>query len=138
MNNNFVPALPVKMDTPAPNTKLETNLEVPMSATQHVELRTSGVDRAKGYLLSTLPLCGAFGVAVVAVAVVGAGVPLMSLVTLAIFWLSFVAAWLLGYCYTLHVSPEGVSLYEARRKWDLLFLHHDRLWEDHNRKIGGE
>ena len=62
------------------------------------------------------------------VSVFFAGVPFLSLPALVIFWLSFVAAWVLGYGYTLSVSAEGVSHYESRQKWAVIKEEQRRRW----------
>lgn len=111
-------------------------IDVAPTATQHIEVRTSAVDRAKGFLIASLPLYAAFATAVVGVVVLGFKVPLASLATLVIFLLAFVAAWVVGYCYTLQVSAEGVSLFEAKNKWDILKEEQRRRWEHYERQIG--
>lgn len=107
-------------------------------ATQHVEMRTSAVDRALGFLIASVPLYGGFALVVVLVCVFFAGVPFLSLPTLVIFWLSFVAAWIIGYCYTLSVSAEGVSHYESRQKWDVIKEEQRRRWDHYERQYGIE
>jgi len=73
---------------------------------------------------------------VLLVCVFFSGVPFLSLPALLIFWLSFVAAWIVGYGWTLSVSAEGVSFFEARQKWDVIkeeqrrrWAHYDKLME---------
>jgi hypothetical protein len=101
-------------------------------------MRTSAVDRAKGFLIASVPLYAAFATAVVAVVVIGWSVPVWSLATLVIFWLSFTAAWVIGYTYTLTVSAEGVSLFEAKSKWDVIREEQRRRWEHYERLTGDE
>lgn len=131
MKNNFVPALPQK---PAPPAKREVimSIDAPLTATQHVEFKTSATDRSKGFLIAYIPLFAAFGLGVVCIVVVGWNVPIWSLATFAIFWLSFVASWIVGYGATLTISAEGVSFFEAVQKWRLLNKEHDRLWKEWN------
>lgn len=126
----FVPAIPEKRSTPLPiNTEVSLTIDAPMSATQHVEFKTSSVDRAKGFLLASVPLYIAFATCVVAVVVLGWHVPLLSLPALVIFMLSFTAAWLVGYGYTLSISAEGITLYEAVSKWSVIKEEQRRRWE---------
>ena len=108
-------------------------IDVPMQATQHVEMKTSAVDRSLGFLIASVPLYGGFALLVLLVSIFFAGVPFLSLSALVIFWLSFVAAWVLGYAYTLSVSAEGVSHYEARQKWDVIKTEQRRRWEHYER-----
>ena len=114
------------------------SIDVAPQATQHIELRTSAVDRAKGFLLASVPLYAAFATAVVAVVIIGWSVPVFSLAAFVIFWVSFVMAWGVGYLYTLHVSAEGVSMYEARRKWNVIEREQNRRWDYYERQIGDE
>jgi hypothetical protein len=101
-------------------------------------MKTSAVDRSLGFLIASVPLYGGFALVVVLVTVFFAGVPMLSLPALVIFWLSFVAAWIVGYTYTLSVSAEGVSHYEATQKWAVIREEQKRRWEHYERLTGGE
>lgn len=130
--DNFVPAIiNQRRDLPAApiNAEVSHTLDVAPHATQHVEVRTSGVDRALGFLISTLPLCGAFAATVVGIVVLGFGVPLLSLPTLVISFIVFVTGWVVVYCYNLAISPEGVSMYEATEKWAILRTEQQLRWK---------
>jgi hypothetical protein len=119
---------------------VSTQIDVTPTATTHIDVRTSEVDRAKGFLLRSVPLYAAFALLVLLVTVFFSGVPFLSLSALTIFWLSFVAAWLLAYCYDLSRSPSGIAHMEATRKWDLIEREHDRRWQHYERLTaqGGE
>jgi len=138
--SNFVPAIPGRRELPMMpiNAEINHTIGAPLSATQHIEMRTSSVDRAAGFLLASVPLYAAFATAVVAVVVFGFRVPLASLATLVIFLLTFVAAWIIGYTYTLTVSAEGVSLFESKNKWDILKEEQRRRWEHYERSLEHE
>lgn len=140
--SNFVPALPAPVRRESLPMPLETNvahvIDAAPLATQHVEMRTSAVDRAKGFLIASVPLYVAFATAVVAVVAIGWSVPVFSLATFVIFWLSFVASWVVGYTYTLSVSAEGVSLFEAKSKWDVIKREQAKRWEHYERMVGEE
>jgi hypothetical protein len=125
-----VPAMPV-------NAEVVHTIDAPLSATQHIDMRTSAVDRAKGFLIASLPLYAAFSFLVLLIAVVGFGIPLFSIPALLIAWLSFVAAWIVGYGYTLTVSAEGVSLFEAKSKWGIIKEEQRRRWEHFERMVEG-
>lgn len=128
--SNFVPAIASRHVMPAMpiNAEIVHTIDAPLSATQHIEMRTSSVDRAAGFLIASIPLYLTFSGAVVAVVVFGFQVPLASLATLTIFMLTFSAAWVVGYTYTLTVSAEGVSLLEAKSKWDVIRYEQQRRW----------
>jgi hypothetical protein len=139
-SQKFVPAGPVRRDLPAMPGPVSTQIDVTPTATTHIDVRTSEVDRAKGFLLRSVPLYAAFALLVLLVTVFFSGVPFLSLSALTIFWLSFVAAWLLAYCYDLSRSPSGIAHMEATRKWDLIEREHDRRWQHYERLTaqGGE
>lgn len=131
---NYVPATHERtMPTLPVNAAVTHVIDVVPTATQHVEMRTNAVDRAKGFLIASVPLYAGFGLVVVLVCVFYAGVPFLSLPTLLIFWLSFVAAWIIGYCYTLSVSAEGVSHMEARGRLQILEREQAYRWHYYER-----
>ena len=122
-SQKFVPAAPLaRRQAPAMplNASVNHTIDAAPVATQHVEMRTSAVDRSLGFLIASVPLYAGFALVVLLVSVFFAGVPFLSLPALVIFWLSFVAAWIVGYTYTLSVSAEGVSRYEATQKWAVI------------------
>lgn len=104
-------------------------LDVAPSATHYVEMKTSAVDRSKGFLIATVPLFGAFALGVLLVAVFFWSVPLFSLPALVVFWLSFVAAWLFAYLWMLLVSAEGIALFEAWSKWNVIKREQSERWD---------
>lgn len=111
-------------------------LDVPMQATQHIEMKTSAVDRSKGFLIANVPLFGAFAVGVWLLSGLVTATPLLSFLGLCILWSSFVLAWLASYAYTLHMSAEGVSMFEARSKWKVIRDEQRRRWEYYEKQIG--
>jgi hypothetical protein len=137
--SKYVPAGPVRRDLPAMplNASVNHTIDAAPVATQHVEMKTSAVDRSLGFLIASVPLYAGFALLVLLVSIFFSGVPLLSLPALVIFWLSFVAAWVVGYCYTLSVSAEGVSHYEARNKWAVIREEQRRRWEHYERLTEG-
>jgi hypothetical protein len=137
--SKYVPAAPLaRRPVPAMPGPVSTQIDVTPTATTHIDVRTSEVDRAKGFLLRSVPLYAAFALLVLLVTVFFYSMPMLSLPALVIFWLSFVAAWLLAYCYDLSRSPSGIAHLEATRKWDLIEREHDRRWAHYERLTGGE
>ena len=135
---NFVSAMPSRQSAPVAmpiNSQVAHVIDAAPVATQHVEMKTSAVDRAKGFLIASVPLYAGFATAVAGVCVVGWSVPIFSLATFLIFWLSFIAAWIVGYCYTLSVSAEGVSLFEAKSKWDVIRREQNYRWNHYQSQI---
>lgn len=112
-------------------------LDIPLSATQHIEMRTSAVDRAKGFLIASIPLYAGLALLALLVSIFFAGVPFLSLSALCIFWGSFVLAWLAGYAYTLSRSAEGTAHWEAKAKWRIIAEEQRRRW-DYYERLGGE
>lgn len=136
----FVPAAPLaRRDAPPMplNSQVAHVIDAAPVATQHVEMKTSAVDRAKGFLIASVPLYAGFALLVLLVSVFFADVPFLSLASLLIYWLSFVAAWIIGYTYTLSVSAEGVSHYESRQKWAVIKEEQRRRWEHYERLTEG-
>jgi len=119
---------PTRTAPPTAMQHTEHVINVPVQATQHIEVRTSSVDRAKGFLIAGVPLYAAFGVGMLIVAVALFGTPVLSLTGFLVFWVTFVLAWGWGYWQTLRTSAEGVSLYEARRKWDVVDREQKERW----------
>ena len=122
----------------APRHEVSHVIDVPMNASQHIEMKTSAVDRGKGFLIVNVPLFGAFALGVLLLAILMTGHPFWSFWSFCVFWLSFVAAWLYSYKMTLDKSAEGVSHYEARQKWGVIREEQRRRWEHYDRQIGDE
>ncbi len=112
-------------------------IDVPLAATQHIEMKTSAVDRSKGFLIANVPLFGAFALGVWLLSGLLTSAPLFSFVGLCIMWSSFVLAWLASYFYTLTTSAEGTAHYEARQKWHVIKEEQRRRWEHYNSLTGG-
>lgn len=104
-------------------------IDVAPSAQHYVEMRTSAKDRAQGFLIATVPLFAGLALGMVLISVFFFNVPFMSLTALVIFWLSFVAAWLIAYVYTLAVSAEGIAMFEARKKWQVIEREQRERWD---------
>ena len=94
------------------------------TATSHVELRTGYTDRAKGFQLATVPVALAFGVGALVVAVVGFSVPVFSVAALALFWVAFLAWWLVGWAIHHVISPDGAALLGAVLQYR--YLRHEQ------------
>lgn len=112
-------------------------IDVPLAATQHIEMKTSAVDRSKGFLIANVPLFGAFALGVWLLSGFLTTLPLFSFAGLVIMWSSFVLAWLASYFYTLYTSAEGTAHYEARQKWAVIREEQRRRWEHYNSLTGG-
>jgi hypothetical protein len=138
-SQKYVPAGPVRRDLPAMplNASVNHTIDAAPVATQHVEMKTSAVDRSLGFLIASVPLYAGFALLVLLVSIFFGGVPFLSLPALVIFWLSFVAAWIIGYAYTLSISAEGVSHYESRQKWAVIREEQKRRWQHYERLTEG-
>jgi hypothetical protein len=138
--SKYVPAAPLaRRPVPAMplNASVNHTIDAAPVATQHVEMRTSAVDRSLGFLIASVPLYAGFALLVLLVSIFFGGVPFLSLPALVIFWLSFVAAWIIGYAYTLSISAEGVSHYESRQKWAVIREEQKRRWAHYERLTEG-
>lgn len=93
-----------------------------MAAPATTEARVNGsyADRARGFQIVSVPVALAFGAGSGLVALLGFGVPLLSLPMLAVFWLAFLAWWLLAWALHLLFSADGVALVHTLRGWAYL------------------
>lgn len=134
---NFLPAVQRPPNMPA-QTGHHLTLDLTPNATQHVELRTSAVDRAKGHALSTSIL----GIVLGVLAVLGLwalrGEPYLSFWLFIVFWLTFAAVWAGSWFWAQLVSPEGVSLFEAWRKWNVVEREQSERWQYYRWQQGRE
>lgn len=108
--SNFVAPAPIRRVEIVP---AEDPLPMLPIAQTSVELHTTYVDRAKSFQLATLPISIAFGVGALIVAIVGYSVPVVSIGALAVFWLAFLAWWLIGWAIHHIASPDGIALVQA-------------------------
>lgn len=133
--NNFVAPVPQRQQLPAQSAHTMT-LDVTPSSTAVIDVRTSHVDRAKGYLLSTVPLCFALALIIVGVRACVSIAPVWSLATLVWLWTSFGLFWLISYVlgYVIQ-SPEFVMLFEARGKLRLLEREQVERWKYYNQEV---
>lgn len=92
----------------------------PSAATQHVQLATTYVDRSKGFQLATLPIAAAFGLGVLLIAYVGFDTPFLSVSAFVVFWLAFLAWWLVGWLIHHAASPDGNALIHTLLGWRYL------------------
>ncbi len=136
--NNFVRAeiVPQARTIPAALSAVNHTISVPATATQHIEVKTNSVDRAKGFLIAGVPLYMAYGVGMLILAVALFDTPVLSFTGFIIFWLSFVGAWAWGYFQTLRTSAEGVAYYEAKRKWDVIEREQSERWNYYKQSAG--
>lgn len=105
-----------------------TMMDVPLNAVQLVEVRTSEIDRSKGYLLRTIPLSVAFAIVATVAGLTLAARPLFSWSAFVLFWLSFVGAWMYGEYRHGKSSPNSVALEEVRRKWNNIDANDRARW----------
>lgn len=139
--NNIVrptPAAPVvRRMPPGELNAVSHTIDVAPSSTHYVEMKTSAVDRSKGFLIATVPLFAGLALGMVLISVFFFDVPFLSLPALVIFWLSFVASWLISYVYTLAVSAEGIAMFEAKSKWDVIKREQRERW-NYYKRLNGE
>jgi hypothetical protein len=112
-------------------------IDVPLQSVTNIEMKTSAVDRSKGFLIANVPLFGAFALGVWLLSGLVTNAPLFSFLGLCILWSSFVLAWLASYWYTLRVSAEGIAMFEAKSKWRIIEKEHDRRWQHYERLTEG-
>jgi hypothetical protein len=116
---------------------ISQTINVPQTARLSVQMDTNAVDRSKGFLIATVPLFAGLALGLVLISTFFFNVPFLSLTALVIFWLSFVGAWLVAYGYTLAVSVEGISLFEAKANSRRLDREQSERW-DYYKRLDGE
>jgi hypothetical protein len=135
--DNYVPAAPQAPQLPA-QTGHHVTLDIAPHATQHIELRTSAVDRAKGHAISTSILGAVLGVLAVLAMWALQGYPFLSFWLLIVFWCVFAAVWAGSWFWTQLLSAEGVSFFEAHRKWRVIEREQEERWNHYRRVTGGD
>lgn len=111
------------------NDGVACTLDIPQSSTQHVEMRTSHVDRAIGELIRSIGYYIMFSAFTTGLAVYAKSLPVMSLIVFLIFSMSFLGIWTLNWFVGILVSAEGVSLFEAVMKWWVVIREQKNRWE---------
>lgn len=115
----FVPAGP-KPTAPARIEVLPPEQPLTPAASLASQVSGSYQDRAKGFQIATVPIAAAFGGGSALVALLGFGVPLLSLPMLAVFWIAFLAWWLAGWLIHHLFSADGVALLHTLKGWQYL------------------
>jgi hypothetical protein len=78
------------------------------------------LDKARGFILSTVPLAGATGLVVLLIAISAFGVPVLSVMALLVALGGFTVAWLIAYTLHVWVSPDGALLLHVISAWSYL------------------
>lgn len=137
---NYVPptrnSAPVQVLPPASLSDVRHTLDVGNVSTMHTELRTSAVDRAKGFLLASVPLFATVALLAVLVAWIAFDTPLLSVATLLVFWITFAATWAGTWIYTLKYSSEGIAYFEAQSRWDVIRREQSNRWRYYEKLSG--
>lgn len=104
------------------------------SATTQTMLRTSYVDKAKGFQVATVPLAVAVGIGAALLAYLLRDTPLLSAPTFIVFWLGFLFVWVAGWLVHNLFSSDGVALTHTALGWWFVFREQK---ERHKRTFGG-
>lgn len=113
----------------------DTRMDVTHPATQHVEMRTSATDRAKGFQLIITPISLVVALLAVLVSLVFEN-EFLSFASLLIFWLTFAVIYVVGWVITALATPEFVSWYGARRQWNVIEREQAERWEHYRWQAG--
>jgi uncharacterized protein YacL len=132
---NFVAADPRSVDMPPAIHSV--TLEVTPSAQQAVVMHTSAVDRSKGFQIAITPIALVLAILAVLVSVVFEN-QIFTFLSLLIFWCVFAVVYVIGWALTALVTPEFVSWYEARRKWNIVEREQSERWDHYKRQAGGK
>lgn len=116
----------------------EYALRAPQGATQHIELRTSMVDRALGHLIANVSMLFVFSwIVPIAKAVVFQS-PVTALGALTLWFMTFAILWAGTWIVSLVISAEGIGLISELLKWRLLFREQDYRWKHYERMNDNE
>jgi len=133
--SNFVPAIRERSQVaPMPQQPPDSYvMQVPQQATQHVEMRTSHVDRATGFLIGNVPMMAIAAITApifyswLSVAPIGFGFGFT------LWLLAFAGLWFLSWVVSLAMSAEGNTLIGTLLGWWFLFREQDRRWSQYER-----
>lgn len=114
----------------------EVEMAAPVVTKQTIT--TNAVDRAKAFNISTMGLSAITGIGGLLIAVVGWGVPLLSVSALAVLFLAAGAVWGLAWLWYAAASPDGIGLIKVLLQYRLL-RHEQRARLDRiDRMMDGE
>ena len=105
-------------------------LDVTPTSVTSVEMKTSAVDRAKGFLISSMPRTFALSFAVAVGALVLTDISFA--VDLVILFGTFSVVELISYVFTLAISAEGTAHMEARNKWQVIKEEQRQRWQHYH------
>lgn len=129
---------PGRRKTIEPMAPHRTSLMVPAQAKQYVYHETSALDRAQGFHLVFVPMAIGVGVLAVMATIALWKVPLLSFTILIVFGVTFMATWLIGLVVNALGTPEAISFYEAKKKWDVIEREQSERWEYYRWQVGME
>ena len=110
----------------------------PQGATQHIEMRTSHVDRAKGHLIFNVPMIAIVALLVPVVKAMATEAPVTVMAGLTLWFVTFAILWAGTWVVSLVISAEGIGLISELLKWKLLFREQDRRWQHYERMVDDE
>lgn len=119
---NWVPAEPEPVRTvtgeivPMPDGGMMPMMGGPMVPAQQVLLRTTYVDRARGFSIRTAQLSTVVGVVVLMAGAVLTSVALSLVLGTAV--VTFGVVWVVAFWLDTAHSPDGVARYNSKRMWD--------------------
>lgn len=139
VSNYIQPLPPPRAMQALPAADQVHQVDIMPAATVQTVVRTSQVDHSKGFLIRTLPLAAAFAVAALVVTVGLLQVPLMSLRTLVVIFVTFAAVYAWAFWQDLKTSPAGIALYHTQNLWK--HIHAERKfrhawYRDERKEIG--
>lgn len=125
--NYVAPPAPERTLRNLPSSDAVQQIDVLPAATVQTVVRTSQVDHSKGFLIRTLPLAAAFAMAAVVVTVGLLAVPLVSMRTLVVVFVTFCAVYAWAFWQDLKTSPAGIALYHTQNLWK--HIHAERKFK---------
>lgn len=111
----------------------EYSLRAPQGATQHIEMRTSHVDRAVGHLIFNVPMMAIVAILTPVLKGLVSTAPVTLMGGLTLWFITFAILWAGTWIVSLVISAEGIGLISELLKWKLLFREQDRRWQHYER-----
>jgi hypothetical protein len=94
--------------------------QVTPAAQTIIQQKDTELSRAQATTIFSLPLAIGLGVVTTAAVLTLTSTPILSAVTLIVFFVTFAGVWLGAFVYHVSRSPAGSSYMHTRRMWDVI------------------
>lgn len=95
-------------------------IQVQPAAQTIIQQKDTELTRAQATTVFSLPLAIGLGVVTTAAVVTLTSTPILSALTLIVFFVTFAGVWLASFIYHISRSPAGAAYMHTRRMWDVI------------------